>query len=74
MGVTEVPGALLTEHAGRLTALVADDDTALHLEVAVRVRERRRVQPERVIVARHQSGRRVAGDAVERLLRRLRRR
>ena len=72
--VAEVPGALLAQHAGRLAALVADDDTALDLEVAVRVRERGRVQPERVVVAGDQRGRRVAGDAVERLLRRLGRR
>src|SRR5204863_8583095 len=32
------------------------------------------VQPERVVVARHQGGRHVAGDLVERLLRRLDRR
>jgi len=72
--VAEVPGAFLTEHAGRLAALVADDDTAFDLEVAVRVRERRRVQPKRVVVARRQGGRRVACNAVECFLRRLGRR
>ena len=69
-----MPGALLAQHTGRLAPLVADDDTALGLEVAVRVRQRRRVEPERVVVARHQRGRRVARHTVERLLRRLDRR
>ena len=41
------------------------------LEVAVRARERGRVEPERVVVACHQRRRDVAGDRVERLLRRL---
>ena len=72
--VAEVPGALLAQDAGRLASLVADDDTAVDLEVAVRVGQCSRVQPEGVVVAGHQRRRRVAGDAVERLLRRLGRR
>ena len=62
------------EDAGRLAVLVAFDHAARDLEVAVRVGERRGVEPERVVVARHQRRGRVAGDLVERLLRRLCRR
>ena len=69
-----MPGALLAEHTGRLAPLVTDDDAALDLEVAVRVRERRRVEPERVVVACHQRRRRFARHTVECLLRRLDRR
>src|SRR5207245_7806445 len=55
----------------RLAAFVSDDDTAGDLEVAVRVPERRRVEPERVVVPGHQGGGDVAGDPVEVLLGRL---
>ena len=46
----EPPGRLLAQDAGRLAARVPLDDAALDLEVAVRERERRRVEPERVVV------------------------
>jgi hypothetical protein len=72
--VAEVPGAFLAQHAGRLAVRIADDDAAAGLELAVRARERCGVEPEGVVVTRHQRRRRVAGDAVERLLRRLDRR
>jgi hypothetical protein len=44
--VAEVPRALLAQHARRVAALIADDNAARHLEVAVGVRERGRVEPE----------------------------
>ena len=69
--VAKVPGALLAENARRLAALIPDDDTPCDLEVAVRVRERRGVEPERVVVPGHQRGRDVPGDPVEVLLGRL---
>jgi hypothetical protein len=72
--VAEMPGAFLTEHTGRLALLVALNDSARNLEVAVRAGERRRVQPERVVVARHEGGGDVARDRVQRLLGRLDRR
>jgi hypothetical protein len=66
----ELPRRLLVEDAGRVAALVANDDTAVDLEVAARERERRRVEPERVVVLRDQHRRAVAHDLVERLPRR----
>jgi hypothetical protein len=60
-----MPGALLAQHAGRLALLVALDDSAGNLEVAVRVGEGGGVEPERVVVARHECGGNVAGDGVE---------
>ena len=73
VAVAEVPGALLAQHAGRLALSVAHDDAAIDLQVAVRTRERGRVEPKGVVVAGHQGCRCVARDPVERLLRRLRR-
>src|SRR5581483_9168286 len=70
VALLELPGRLLAEHAGGGAALVALDDAAGNLEIAVRARERGRVQPERVVVLREQGGRDVPGDGVERLLRR----
>ena len=63
VALAELPRRLLAQHAGRLAALVALDDAARHLEVAVRAGERGRVEPERVVVLRDQRGRDVAGDA-----------
>ena len=74
VGVAEVPAGLLAEHAGRLAALIALDDAARHLEVAVRLRQRRGVEPDRVRVARHQGDRPVGDHLVEGFLRRLDRR
>ena len=71
VGVAEVPGALLAQDARRLAALVALDDTARHLELALHARERGRVEPERVVVLGHERHGDVARDCVERLLRRL---
>ena len=72
--LAEEPRGLLAQDAGRLAALVDLDDAAFGAQVAVRVRERRRVQPHRVAVARGQRGRDVAGHGVEHLPRRLDRR
>ena len=63
--VAEMPGALLAQHTGRLALLVALDDSAGNLEVAVGVSEGGGVEPERVVVARHERGGNVAGDGVE---------
>ena len=71
VGVAEVPGALLTKDAGRLAVGVPLDHAAGHLEVRIGEGERRGVDPQRVIVLRHQRDRHVADDGVERLLRRL---
>src|SRR5205823_8896093 len=71
VGVAEVPARLLAQDAGRLAALVQLDDATGHLQVAVRARERRRVEPDRVRIARHQRNGDLAGDRVERLFRRL---
>ena len=68
VGVAEVPGALLAEHARRLALLVALDDAAGHLEVAVGLGQSRGVEPEGVVVLRHQCDGHVARDRVERLL------
>jgi hypothetical protein len=72
--VAEVPGALLSEDAGRLAALVPLDDPSRYLEVAVGQGKGRGVEPVRVVVLRHQRHRDVARDGVERLPRRLNRR
>jgi hypothetical protein len=69
--VAEVPRALLAQHSGRLAALVAHDDAARDLEVAIRLSEGGRVEPERVVVTGHERRRRVARDPVEHVLRRL---
>ena len=69
--VAEMPRAFLAQDAGRLALLVALDDAAGNLEVAVRPSEGRRVQPERVVVARHERGRDVARDRVQGFLGRL---
>ena len=74
VGVAEVPGAFLAEDARRLAVLVPLDHAAGHLELGVGEGERRGVDPERVVVLGHQRDRHVAGDSVERLLRRLDRR
>jgi hypothetical protein len=71
VGVAEVPGALLAQDAGRLALLVALDDASRHLQLRVRARERRRVEPEGVVVLGHEGDRHVARDGVEGLLRRL---
>ena len=71
VGVAEVPGALLAQDARRLAALVALDDTARDLQLALHARERGRVEPERVVVLGHERHGHVARDCVERLLRRL---
>ena len=65
VALLEVPGRLLAEHPRRLARFVPLDDAARHVEVAAGERERRRVQPERVVVLRDQPGRRVAGDRIE---------
>ena len=65
--LAEEPCGLLAQDAGRLAVLVDLDDAAVGAQVAVRVRERRRVQPHRVPVARGQRGRDVACDRVEHL-------
>jgi len=67
----EPPRGFLSEDTGRFAVLVALDDAAGHLEVAVRERERGGVEPEGVIVLRDQAGRQVAGDRVEIVPRRL---
>jgi hypothetical protein len=69
--VAEVPGALLAQDAGRLAGLVPLDDAARHLELAVREREGGRVEPERVVVLRHERGGDGTRDRVEVGLRRL---
>jgi hypothetical protein len=71
--IPEVPGALLSQDTCGLAALVALDHAALDLQVAVRLGERGRVEPQRVVVLRHQRDGDIAGDRVERLLRRLNR-
>ena len=63
--VAEPPRRLLAQDAGRLAVGVDLDDASLDLEIAVRLGERGRVEPERVVVAGHERGRRVAGDRVE---------
>src|SRR6266508_4901144 len=50
----ELPRRLLAEDAARLAALVELDDAARYLQVAVRRRERRGVEPQRMSVFRHQ--------------------
>ena len=65
VALLEAPRRLFAQDAGRLAVLVALDDAAVHLEVAVRARECGRVQPERVVVLGDHRGRRVAGDRVE---------
>ncbi len=63
----EAPRCFLVEDARRLACLVPDDDAAFDLEVAARERERRRVEPQRVVVLRDQHGGPLALDLVERL-------
>src|SRR5207302_4063373 len=72
--VAEVPCALLAQHTGWLAAFVELDDSARNLKVAVRKRERSRVQPERMAIARLERNRAVAADRVEVVPRRLDRR
>ena len=71
VGVAEVPGALLPQDAGRLAPLVALHDAARDLEVALDPGEGRGVDPQRVVVLRHERHGDVAADGVEGLLRRL---
>ena len=71
--VAEPPRRLLAQDPGRLAPLVALDDAARDVQIAVRGGERGRVQPRGVVVLREHDRRRLAGDRVERLLRRLRR-
>ncbi len=61
----EAPRGLFAQDAGRLAVLVAFDDSAVDVEIAVRERERRRVQPERVVVLGDQTRRCAARDRVE---------
>ena len=72
--VAERPGRFLAEDARRLAALVHLDDAAVGLQVAVRLRQSSRVEPQRVVVAGHERRRRVSRDRVERLTSRLDRR
>ena len=72
VAVAEVPRGLLAEDARRLAARVPLDHAPVDLEVAAGERERRRVEPERVVVVGEERGGNVAGDGVERLLRRRR--
>ena len=67
----EPPGGLLAEDAGRLSVLVALDDAARHLEVAVRECEGRRVEPERVVVLGQERRGSRSRDRVEVAARRL---
>ena len=71
VAVAELPGRLLAEDPGRPPLGVPLDDAAVDLEVAVRRGERRRVQPDRVVVLRDQDGRRPTRRLVQGLLRRL---
>ena len=71
VALLELPGRLLAQDAGRLALGVPLDDAARDLEVAVRERERGRVEPERVVVLGDQRRRAPAGHRVERLPRRL---
>jgi hypothetical protein len=64
--VAEPPGRVLAQHAGRLAAVVALDHAAGDVEVAAGPRERRRVQPQRVVVPRHERHRHVRGHGVQR--------
>jgi hypothetical protein len=74
VSVAEAPARLFAEDARRLTALVALDDAAVHVElVAVRPGQRRRVDPQRVRVVGEQRDGHMTSDLVERFLRRLRR-
>jgi hypothetical protein len=66
----EAPRRLLVEDSGRLAAVVPDDDAAVDLKVACGERERRRVEPQRVVVLRDQHRRPLGLDLVERLPRR----
>src|SRR5205807_4364467 len=45
----EAPGRLLAQNPGRRATLVAFDHAAGHLELAVRHRQRGRVEPQRVV-------------------------
>ena len=65
--IAELPGGLLAQHAGRLPALVELDHAARRLRGRRPRRQPGRVEPERVVVARHERGRRVARHGVERL-------
>ena len=71
VAVAEQPGGLLAQDARRLAVAVDLDHASVDPELAVCLGERGRVEPERVVVARHERGRRIAGDRVERLARRL---
>jgi hypothetical protein len=46
VAVAKAPSGLLPQDAGRFAGGIALDDAALDLEVAVRLRKRRRVEPE----------------------------
>ncbi len=65
VAVSEAPGGLFAQNAGRLAGLVPLNHAAGHVEVAVRAAECGRVQPERVVVPCDQCRRRVAGDRIE---------
>ena len=67
----ELPRGLLADDSGRRAGLVALDDAAVHLEVALGPRERCGVEPGGVVVLREEERGCVARDRVERLRRRL---
>src|SRR5206468_12508922 len=64
--IPEPPRRLLAQNAGGRAFRVSLDDAAGDVEVAVRPRERGRVEPERVIVPGPERGRRRARGVVER--------
>src|SRR5207244_2901981 len=65
VALLEPPGSFLAQDARRLTVRVALDDSPAHLEIAVRSCERRRVEPQRVVVLREQRRRLRTGHLVE---------
>ena len=71
--VAESPGRFLAEDARQLAAFVDLDDAAVGLQVAVRLRQSGRVQPQRVVIPGHERRRRVSRDGVERFASRLHR-
>ena len=71
--IAEPPARLLAENARRLSASVALDDSAVDVQVAVGPRKCGRVDPQGMRVVGKQRNRHLAGDLVERLLRRRRR-
>src|SRR5947209_6400623 len=60
-----MPRALLAEDAGRFAVPIDLDDAARNPEIAVRERERRGVEPQRMTVARLQRDGPVTADRIE---------